>query len=128
MLVLRMLPPSGRRWSFFISGACSRTHKNNTHNLSATLEKSLRISSFLHQEVQDRKPPVNEHTRVLFTVITLPQAALPLGSSACNHASESLDTGSTGPIASGANHGRSHSGQVSRLVPFVVALRQSMRA
>lgn len=60
---------------------------------------------------------------MLFTVITLSQATLPLGSSACNHASESLDTGSAGPIASGANNGRSHSSQVSRLVPFVVALR-----
>ena len=82
----------------------------------------------LHQEVQDRKPPVNEHKRVLFSVITLPQAALPLGRSACNHASESLDTGSAGLIASGANNRRSHSGRVSRLVPFVVALRQHGRA
>ena len=83
---------------------------------------------YLHQQVQDRKPPVMEHKRVLFTVIALPQAALPLGSSACNHTSESLDTLSAGLIASGEHNGRSHSGRVSRLVPFVVALRQHGRA
>ena len=82
---------------------------------------------FPHQEVQIEKPPVNEHTRVLFTVITLSQAALPLGRSACHHASESLNTDSAGPIASGAHHGQSHSGQVIRLVPFVVALRSNGR-
>jgi hypothetical protein len=83
---------------------------------------------YLHQQVQDRKPPVKEHKRVLFTVIALPQAALPLGNSACNHTSESLDTLSAGLIASGENNGRSHSGRVSRLVPFVVASRQHGRA
>lgn len=108
--------------------------------VSEHAQKSTRITSqqrwrnrcvfprYLHQQVQDRKPPVMEHKRVLFTVIALPQAALPLGSSACNHTSESLDTLSAGLIASGANNGRSHSGRVSRLVPFVVALRQHGRA
>ena len=122
-------PTCGRRWSFFISGACSEHAQKSTRITSQQRWRNRCVfPRYLHQQVQDRKPPVNEHKRVLFTVITLPQAALPLGSSACNHASESLDTGSAGLIASGANNGRSHSGRVSRLVPFVVALRQHGRA
>ena len=70
--------------------------KTTCRTLQHYCRKRYVIPRCPHQQVQDRKPRVNEHKRVLFTVITLPQAALPLGNSACNHASESLDTGSAG--------------------------------
>jgi hypothetical protein len=43
----RELSSSGRRWSFFITGACSRTLIINTHKLSAILKDLVRVSSFL---------------------------------------------------------------------------------
>jgi len=85
------------------------------------------LKESLHQQVQVKKTSGEGHIRVPFTVITSSQTELPLGSPACHHASESLDTSPAGPMASGADFGRSHSGQVRRLVPFVVALRQHRR-
>jgi hypothetical protein len=41
--------------SFFISGACSSTHKNNTQNLSALLQKTLRVSSILAPRGANKK-------------------------------------------------------------------------
>ena len=51
----RIQRPCGRRWSFFIAGACNSTHKNNAQNFPATLRKRLRTFSFPAPRGANRK-------------------------------------------------------------------------